>query len=183
VIASRRTAPLVKTLVFTVIVPGTVTVLIPRWLLAAGPEGHRAALGALHYLGLLPILLGAAGYLRCAWDFATAGRGTPAPLDPPKALVVRGLYRVVRNPMYVAVLLVLFGEALLFGSPRLLGYAVVVLVLFHLFVVAYEEPTLRRAFGPSYDEYRAAVPRWLPRRGPAARHGGRGASPTHGGSA
>jgi len=91
------------------------------------------------------------------------GLGTPAPIDPPKSLVVNGLYRFVRNPMYVGVVLVLFSEGLLFSSSRLLEYAVLVGAGFFLFVVAYEEPTLRKKFGASYQAYCQAVPCWIPR--------------------
>jgi protein-S-isoprenylcysteine O-methyltransferase Ste14 len=110
------------------------------------------------------LLLGAWVYVRCAWDFAVVGRGTPMPLDPPRELIARGLYRYVRNPMYLGVISVLIGEALLFESVRLLGYAASVAAGFHLFVVLYEEPALRRQFGDSYRRYRESVPRWIPRR-------------------
>jgi hypothetical protein len=92
-----------------------------------------------------------------------AGRGTPAPIDPPKELVVRGLYRFARNPMYVGVLAVIAGQSWLFGSPPLAIYALAVFACFHVFVIAYEEPTLRRHFDGAYERYCAAVPRWLPR--------------------
>ncbi len=154
------TMSVLKTLVFTVLVPGTVAVVIPRYLLGVG--AHAAIPFGL--IGVLPIALGAACYLRCAWDFASAGRGTPAPIDPPKVLVVRGLYRVVRNPMYVGVLLILLGESVLFASATLLGYALLAWVVVHLFVVFYEEPTLRKKFGASYEDYCKTVPRWIPLR-------------------
>jgi protein-S-isoprenylcysteine O-methyltransferase Ste14 len=118
---------------------------------------------------VLLIASGAAFYLWCAWEFAAAGLGTPAPIDPPKVLVARGLYRVVRNPMYVGVLLVLLGESLVFGSWALLRYAVLVWLCFHLFVVLYEEPALRRKFGASYEGYRKRVWRWTPRLPPRGR--------------
>jgi protein-S-isoprenylcysteine O-methyltransferase Ste14 len=152
-----------KTLLFTILVPGTVTVLIPGWLL-----GWDLSLGAndgLRWLGAVPLLVGAWFYARCAWDFVVVGRGTPAPIDAPRRLVVQGLYRLVRNPMYVGVLLCVGGEALLFGSARLLAYAAVLLLCFHSFIVAYEEPALQHAFGASYEQYCAAVPRWIPRFG------------------
>lgn len=149
---------LFKTLIFTILVPCTVTILIPRWLLSA--EAARPS-SVFRYFGLIPITIGAAIYFWCAWDFATVGRGTPAPIDPPKDLVARGLYRFTRNPMYVGVLTVLLGEAALFASFTLLQYAAVVLLLFHLFVVFYEEPALNKQFGKSYRTYCAAVPRWL----------------------
>ncbi len=88
--------------------------------------------------------LGAAIYFWCAWDFATAGQGTPAPIDPPKHLVVRGLYRFVRNPMYAGVLLLLAGESLAFQSLRILAYAAIVFAVVNLFVIFYEEPALKR---------------------------------------
>lgn len=150
----------IKTLVFTVLVPGTVTVYIPYRLLGSRAE---FVLNGHHVLGLLPIAVGAAFYFWCAWDFAFAGHGTPAPIDPPKALVSRGLYRVVRNPMYLAVVLVLFGESLVFASWTILRYALLVWLLFHLFVVFYEEPALRKKFGMTYEEYCSAVWRWIPR--------------------
>lgn len=156
--------PLLKTLIFTIVVPGTVTVLVPRWLLSSESVRVFAQADAIQYVGVIPILLGASIYLRCAWDFASAGRGTPAPIDPPKELVVRGLYRYVRNPMYVGVLTVLFGEALLFASSILLRYATAAFLSFHLFILLYEEPMLRRKFGGSYKRYCEAVPRWIPRR-------------------
>jgi len=154
---------LLKTVIFTLVVPGTVTVLVPRWLLSARPAPLPIDLGALRYLGLLPILLGAAIYLWCAWDFTFAGRGTPAPIDPPKELVVRGLYRYVRNPMYLGVISLLFGEAWLFASLSLFQYVAVAFCFFYLFVVLYEEPALRRKFGEAYQKYCEAVPRWFPR--------------------
>jgi len=151
---------LLKTLIFTILVPGTVTILIPRWLLSA--EAARP-INALRFIGVIPIAIGAAIYFWCAWDFATKGQGTPAPIDPPKELVVRGLYRFVRNPMYVGVLSILIGEAALFASSALFGYAAVVFLLFYLFVVLYEEPVLGKQFGDAYRNYCAAVPRWIPR--------------------
>jgi protein-S-isoprenylcysteine O-methyltransferase Ste14 len=152
---------IVKTLIFTVFVPGTVAVYIPSRLRGAGP----GAISAIAMAGIVPIALGVAIYLWCAWDFATFGRGTPLPLDAPKQLVARGPYRLVRNPMYVGVLLAILGQALWFGSIATLWYALGVALLFHLFVVFYEEPALRRTFGESYARYTKAVPRWLPKPG------------------
>ncbi len=152
------TMSILKTLVFTIVVPGTVTVVIPRYLLGVGAQ----AAVPFGLIGILPIALGATCYLWCAWDFASVGQGTPAPIDPPKVLVARGPYRVVRNPMYVGVLLILLGESVLFASATLLGYALLAWVVVHLFVVFYEEPTLRRKFGTSYENYRKTVPRWIP---------------------
>ena len=119
--------------------------------------------GGATVAGLALVALGAAGYIVCALDFVVTGRGTPAPLDPPRTLVASRLYRFTRNPMYVAVLLALFGETIALGSATLLVYSLMIALLFHLFVVLYEEPALRDRFGPTYDGYCAAVPRWLPR--------------------
>ena len=159
----RVTQSIVKTLIFTVFAPGTVGVYIPYRLRGPGPH----AISALGAFGLAPVAVGAAIYLWCAWDFATFGRGTPFPLDAPKQLVARRLYRFVRNPMYVGVLLAILGQALWFESAATLWYAMVAALCFHLFVVFYEEPTLRRKFGESYAQYAKAVPRWMPK--PAAR--------------
>jgi len=155
---------LLKTIIFTFLVPGTVTILVPYWLLSYRSAPTPVQLGILGYLGALPILTGASIYFWCAWDFTFAGRGTPAPIDPPKELVVRGLYRYVRNPMYVGILSILLGEALLFGSSRLFEYTAVAFIFFFLIVVLYEEPMLRQKFGESYREYCEDVPRWIPRR-------------------
>ena len=149
-----------RTVIFTLLVPGSVAVWIPHFLLRLVPRPLPIELTGWRAVGLL---LGAAGiaiYLWCAWDFAAAGRGTPAPWDAPREFVARGLYRYTRNPMYVGVLLVLLGEALLFASRSLLGYALAVGLVFHLVVLLYEEPTLRRQFGAAYEAYCRRVPRW-----------------------
>jgi len=156
------TSSLVKTVIFTILVPGSVAVYIPR---AIASDASTPTLYSS--IGFLPIALGVAIYLWCAWDFATAGQGTPAPIDAPKHLVVRGLYRFVRNPMYVGVLLILLGESLAFRSPRILVYAAIVFTFFNLFVILYEEPALKRKFGASYEEYLKKIPRWIPRRATA----------------
>ena len=151
---------LLKNLLFTVLVPGSVGVYLP--MLIAGDTPAAPGMGALL---AFPIFgLGAAIYAWCVWDFATFGRGTPAPIDAPVKLVVRGLYHYVRNPMYVGVLTVLLGWVLVFQTGTMLLYAVVVGSLFHGFVLFYEEPTLQRLFGAEYDEYCSRVGRWIPRR-------------------
>jgi protein-S-isoprenylcysteine O-methyltransferase Ste14 len=152
--------PILNTLLFTIVVPGTVTGVIPHSLLG----GYSApADGPLAWLGILTLLLGAAIYFRCAWEFAVRGLGTPAPIAPTKVLVVGGLHRYVRNPMYIGVLLVILGQAAVFHSLHLAEYGALCILLAHLFVIFYEEPTLHRQFGESYDEYRRTVPRWIPR--------------------
>ena len=107
--------------------------------------------------------IGAAGLLWCIWNFFAAGRGTISPVDPPKHLVVRGLYRYVRNPMYVAVVTILIGEGIFFISIPVLIEAGIFIILANLFVRFYEEPALRRKFGASYEEYLRTVGRWIPR--------------------
>ena len=150
-----------KNLLITVLVPGTVAVLIPYRIVSRDPAGRTLEPARL-VLAAPVLALGAAVYLWCLWDFATAGRGTPAPFDPPKRLVVRGLYRYVRNPMYLGVLLVVAGWAALFSSLPVLEYGAAVAVVFHLVVLVVEEPLLRRRFGTDYETYCRTVRRWLP---------------------
>jgi len=151
-----------RSIFFTLLIPGSVTVLFPYLLLS----GRRPAMvphwGVAQYLGLPLLVLGAGVLLRCIWDFAVAGHGTLAPIDPPTDLVVRGLYRYVRNPMYVGVVTILLGEAMLFESMTMVVYAGGFLTLTHLFVVLYEEPALKGQFGESYGRYCRQVRRWLP---------------------
>ncbi len=152
---------LLKNLLFTVLVPGTVAFFVPYRIVFRGTESVR--LDAVRLALAAPlVVLGLVIYFWCLWDFAVRGRGTPAPVDPPKHLVVRGLYARVRNPIYVGVLLVVTGWAVLFHSRAVLEYGIVLGLLFHLFVVLVEEPQLRRRFGASYQSYCRAVPRWLP---------------------
>jgi protein-S-isoprenylcysteine O-methyltransferase Ste14 len=156
---NERIGPLLKTLVFTIVVPGSVGILIPQAIL---PPGKRANFDVFGVAGFALGTLGAAIYLWCAWQFAYHGFGTPAPIDPPKTLVVRGLHRVVRNPMYIGVLLVVLGQASVYRSRDLLIYAACFWLAAHLFVVFYEEPTLKRQFGENYEDYSRQVPRWIP---------------------
>jgi protein-S-isoprenylcysteine O-methyltransferase Ste14 len=156
----RRIA--LRSLLFTIVMPGTVGGYLPIWIVRQS-GATLAAAPALRLLGVALLAAGLAIYAWCVSDFALAGRGTPAPIDPPRELVVRGLYHFARNPMYVGVLAVIAGQAVLFASLRLVVYAIVVLAAFHLFVIGYEEPTLRRSFDGAYERYCAAVPRWLPR--------------------
>ena len=151
-----------KTLIFSILVPGTVAGVIP-WLLLQGYSGLVLMIPSVWTVGILPLLLGVGLYLWCAGAFAFLGKGTPAPIDAPKVLVVQGFYRWVRNPMYVAVLSVVIGEAILFRSFLLAGYALLLWGVFHIFVVFVEEPTLRHQFGASYEMYLHTVPRWIPR--------------------
>jgi protein-S-isoprenylcysteine O-methyltransferase Ste14 len=153
----------VRALIFVVVLPGAVLVYIPNRILAANPGLPSFHLGWLRLTGWVPIALGLAVLTWCWVGFVVEGRGTPAPYDPPRRLVTGQLYRWVRNPMYVALVIVLLGESVAFQSLALLVYAGVVWLACHLFVVLYEEPALHRRFGAAYDSYRGQVPRWLPR--------------------
>jgi protein-S-isoprenylcysteine O-methyltransferase Ste14 len=147
---------LVRATIAFLLLPGTVAFLVPLFLLAPGGPGSF-----LDRLGLIPLGVGIVLLLSCVREFYLAGRGTLAPWAPPQELVVTGLYRFSRNPMYVAVLLVLGGWALGFRSWSLAAYAVAIMVAFHLRVVFYEEPWLARTHGEKWLDYEARVPRWF----------------------
>jgi protein-S-isoprenylcysteine O-methyltransferase Ste14 len=138
------------------IVAGVVPWVLTRWEADDAPVALRA-------LGLVLIALSGALVLETTARFALQGRGTPVPFAPPERFVARGSYRFVRNPMYVGVLALIVGQALLLGREILLGWAAVAAVLFQLFVVLHEEPELRKRFGSEYDDYRRRTGRWLPR--------------------
>lgn len=149
-----------RAVLFTILLPGTTLVVIPYALL---PRTGVVAVPPLSFLTIAASVLGMLGagtLLYCIWGFAAHGRGTLAPIDRPKVLVVRGLYRCARNPMYLSVLAVMLSEALFFRSTALLIYAGLGFIAFHLFVTYAEEPQLRRRFGQAYDDYCQAVPRW-----------------------
>ena len=152
-----------KSLLFLIVIPGTVLVLLPNWLLSSVRDPFPLPIGLFSYLGLAPMILGAVVIVWCVWDFTFTGKGTPAPIDPPKELVVKGLYRYVRNPMYIGVLLVLLGESLLFQSGAILVFGIVLFLLFHSFVLFYEERALKKKFGQAYEDLLNTVPRWIPR--------------------
>jgi protein-S-isoprenylcysteine O-methyltransferase Ste14 len=151
----------VRAAIFFLIAPGLVLGGIPYWILSRRPPALVPP--AQKLAGLLLIAVGLACLLWCFRDFVVRGRGTPAPYDPPKKLVTMGLYRFVRNPMYIALVTVLAGEALFFGARSLGIYAAFAWLAFHLRVLLFEEPRLRELFGAEYEAYRTAVPRWIPR--------------------
>lgn len=158
-----RAAAVIGSLVMLVAGPGAVVVFVP-WLLTGWlVRPPFLGLPPLRWAGALLMAAGVAVLLDSSARFVLRGHGTPAPVLPPTRLVVSGLYRHVRNPMYVAVLGVVLGQALLFGSPALLGYGLLLWGAFQTFVVAYEEPRLSKTFGEEYERFRANVPRWIPR--------------------
>jgi protein-S-isoprenylcysteine O-methyltransferase Ste14 len=158
-----RAAALAGSAAWFLIAPGTVAGLIP-WLISDWRVSQDFGDSALlRVVGVLLIAAGLAGLVESFARFAWQGRGTPAPVAPTNKLIVSGFYRFVRNPMYVSVIAVIVGEALLFGQAALLAYAALAWLCFHLFVIAYEEPAMRRQFPADYAVYSAAVRRWLPR--------------------
>ncbi len=169
----RRILAVLGSAMFLVIAPGIVAGYVPwricRWHVAAPLLG----ISPFRLVGVLFIVAGIPVLLDSFARFALQGLGTPAPIFPTRHLVVSGLFRYVRNPMYVAMLALILGQGLLFGSIGVLEYSVAVWVGFYLFVLIYEEPTLRKSFGLEYQEFCANVPRWIPHlrpgRGPVAK--------------
>jgi protein-S-isoprenylcysteine O-methyltransferase Ste14 len=156
----RRLWAAVGSVVFLFVAPGVMAGVVP-WLLTGWRSAHPPA--AIAALGAVLVGAGAAVLLRSFARFVLEGRGTPAPIAPTEELVVGGLYRYVRNPMYVAVVATIVGQAMLLGRPALLAWAALFFVVVAAFVHGYEEPTLSDRYGESYDAYRRAVPAWLPR--------------------
>jgi protein-S-isoprenylcysteine O-methyltransferase Ste14 len=156
----------VGTTVFLVIAPGVVAGLIPWWLTSWQMREPFGGWSAFRAGGVILIACGTLVLLESFARFVLEGLGTPAPLAPTERLVVGGLYRYVRNPMYLAVAATIVGQALLLGQPVLLLYALAFAAAVAAFVYGYEEPTLRRRFGSRYEAYREAVPAWWPRRRP-----------------
>lgn len=150
---------IIKSLVFTIIVPGIISVLIPLSL----SEGVIADNTGFVLLGILFLISGLSIYSWCVWDFVTFGKGTPAPIDAPKHLVVRGLYHYSRNPMYVGVLFVIAGWTLFFTNLTILLYGVCVMACLQLLIVFYEEPKLHQIFNQEYTKYKNKINRWLPK--------------------
>lgn len=151
-----------RAIVFVLAVQVTVVAVVP-WLLS--DTGPRLDLGGWRALGLASISLGGVLLLVCNVLFVRRGRGTAAPYDPPRALVIEGPYRYVRNPMYLSALLIVGGLGVWLGAALVLGYGLALAVAYHLFVRFYEEPRLLALFGSSYAAYCRSVPRWWPRFG------------------
>jgi len=155
---------LLGTIVFVAVLPGTIIVLMPWWLTRWRLAPPLLDTSLTRWLGALAFLAATPLFVSFLSRFVWEGRGTPAPIAPTERLVVGGPFRWVRNPGYVAVIAMLVGQGLFFASPAVLVYAICVSLGFHVFVLLYEEPTLRRTYGDEYEAYCRRVPRWLPRR-------------------
>jgi protein-S-isoprenylcysteine O-methyltransferase Ste14 len=166
----RRVLAIIGSAVFLVIAPGFVAGLVPWWISGWRLEAPFLGMPLFRFVGAMMITLGVVGLLDSFFRFAIQGLGTPAPVFPTRHLIVTGLYRCVRNPMYVAVVSTILGQGLILGNAALLEYGGLVWVLFHVFVLVYEEPTLRESFGSEYRVFCAEVPRWIPRFTPSRRH-------------
>lgn len=154
---------LVRTITYASLFIGLVLIFVPARLLSWSGVARPDTFGASQIGGLAIGAVGAALAMWCLVAFTRMGKGTPAPFDPPRRLVVQGPYRFVRNPMYLGAGSALTGAALFYGSPQLLAYAGLFFVATHLFVVFYEEPRLTRSFDSDYAAYRRTVGRWLPK--------------------
>lgn len=153
---------LLRNLFFTIVQPGVIAGLVPYLLLRYfGYEIVPAALSTRHYVGMTVFFVGFAIMTACILRFATEGKGTLSPLDPTKRLVINGLYRYTRNPMYVGVMTMLVSEALYWWSVELAIYAIVIFGVFNAFIMLHEEPRLRREFGPEFQDYTSRVRRWV----------------------
>jgi protein-S-isoprenylcysteine O-methyltransferase Ste14 len=172
----QKAGSAVGSLMFLVVAPGTTAVLVP-WLLTGWDQQVPPPNAAVRLVGVGLIAAGTAVLLSAFARFVFEGRGTPAPVAPTQRLVVGGLYRHVRNPMYLAVTATIVGQALVLGRVELVVYAALFLGTTAAFVRWYEEPTLRARYGPEYDAYRRAVPGWWPRLKPWKVTGARAASP------
>jgi len=162
----KRLSAIVGSGFFLLLAPGTVAGLVPWWITRWRMQPPLLGFSGFRLIGGLMIAAGIAVVLDSFARFALQGVGTPAPVLPTRHLVVNGLYQYVRNPMYVGVLWVLLGQGLLLGDGRLLAYGLLLWLGFHVFIVGYEEPTLRRSFGTEYEAFRRNVPRWIPRLSP-----------------
>lgn len=153
---------IIRSLLWTTLIPGLFAGYVP-WRYFGLSQVRLDLFNPTHIAGLLCIAAGTLLLATCIFEFARSGRGTLSPVDPPRHLVVRGLYRYVRNPMYLSVTTIVLGEALISRSIALAVYWAIWFAAVNLFVLGYEEPTLREQFGASYDEYTRRVGRWIPR--------------------
>ena len=152
-----------KTTMATVLVPGGFCFLVPYFILKASPDPNSTSMGLLQIFAGLILLCGLYMVLWVSTAFVRQGHGTPIPIEPPTRLVVHGLYRHVRNPMYVGAVLILLGEVIFFSSGWLLMYAAGLWTALHTFLVVFEEPQLKQRFGADFTQYMQLVPRWIPK--------------------
>ncbi|HEV8080565.1 MAG TPA: isoprenylcysteine carboxylmethyltransferase family protein [Chitinophagaceae bacterium] len=153
---------LLRNLFFTIVQPGLVAGLIPFWILGTKAKNlFTNHFGLYQYAGVIVFIIGLIVMLHCILNFAIKGRGTLSPADPTKQLVITGLYKYSRNPMYVGVMLILIGEAIYFQSINLWIYLLVIFIAFNIFILLHEEPRLRRDFGEEYTTYCKKVRRWI----------------------
>jgi protein-S-isoprenylcysteine O-methyltransferase Ste14 len=160
--AGRAMFVIFRAITYATLFIGFLLIYLPARVLASADIVRPPVIGAPQISGIIAGSIGAVLALWCIFTFATIGKGTPAPFDPPRRLVIRGPYRFVRNPMYIGAALALAGAALFYKSAPLVAYAAAFLVICHLFVLAYEEPRLRRTFGADYEAYCQRVRRWWP---------------------
>ncbi len=154
---------LFRAITYATLFIGLLLVFVPDQILAAAGIARPGEIGAMQIAGMLVVVAGAALAIASILTFAFVGKGTPAPFDPPRQLVVAGPYRWVRNPMYIGAGLVLLGASMFYGSIGLVLYTIAFWSAAHLFVLFYEEPVLRRKFGPDYEAYTTSHRRWMPR--------------------
>jgi protein-S-isoprenylcysteine O-methyltransferase Ste14 len=154
---------LMRAIVYATVFMGFTLVFLPMRVLAWSGFSEPSTIGVQQVLAVIILIAGLALTVSCVLSFVFVGKGTPFPLDPPRRLVIRGPYTVIRNPMYIGAALAMSGAALYYGSWALIGYVASFLTLMQLFVISHEEPTLRNTFGIEYTEYCEQVPRWWPR--------------------
>jgi protein-S-isoprenylcysteine O-methyltransferase Ste14 len=155
---------LIRTIIYASVFSGIVLIVLPQQILKYVGIVQPETIGLFQIIGIAAGLAGGAVALWCVFAFAFIGRGTPAPFDPPRRLVIRGPYRFVRNPMYIGAGIFLFGIGLYFEAFAILLYTVILGLIVHLFIIFYEEPVLKHMFGAEYESYRQSVNRWLPGR-------------------
>ena len=153
---------LLRAIVWATLSVGFLLVFVPGQILARAGIVRPAEIGVAQIGGVILVLLGSTLAIWCILTFVALGKGTPAPFDPPRQLVLRGPYRYVRNPMYIGAGFALLGAAIFYGSVAIALYVLALWAAVHLLVLFYEEPTLHRTFGAPYDEYRRTVHRWIP---------------------
>jgi protein-S-isoprenylcysteine O-methyltransferase Ste14 len=156
---------LVRAIIYATLFVGLLLVYVPSRLLSRSGIFRPPVIGGPQIAGMIIVAIGAAIALWCILTFVFVGKGTAAPFDPPRRLVIRGPYRFVRNPMYIGAIVAILGVAVFYGSLSILTYAGFIFVATHLFVIAYEEPVLRRTFADEYEAYCRRVRRWIPGKG------------------